>query len=351
MKEIPWSDLAFALVLAVTTILFFIILLPFLPPLIFSMFLVILVFPIYERVVRWFGGRRRLASIAVSLAVVLAVIAPSVAVAYVLVERGILLFSQLSEALAKGPLHERLGVLEPILGPLLEPLDEAGLPGALREMASRAAKALSSRLAPAVAAIGRLVIGAFIVILGLYYLLLDGRELVEEVVEITPIEREYSREIAEDLGAVLRSLFLASFFTAIVQGALGLGAFWLVSLPHALIWASLMAFFSLLFSLVPILGTSLVWVPVMLWLLLEGRIWAGIFILVFGLIVLGSVDLFVRPLVARATARLHPLIVLLTLFGGIGLFGPIGALLGPLVGALTVAFARVWSRDVRQTLS
>src|SRR5690606_6763864 len=124
----------------------------------------------------------------------------------------------------------------------------------------------------------------------------------------------------------------------------------IVGLPEALAWAALMAFFSILFSLVPILGTGLVWVPVAVWLFVQGRWIAGLFILGWGLFVLGSVDNVIRPPITRATGSLHPLLVLLTVFGGLSFFGPIGAILGPLVGAVAAAFLRVWIRDVRPQL-
>lgn len=343
MRTFTWSDLAFCIALVGTLILFSLILAPFLGPLIFSMFVVILVFPVYARVVRWLGGRRRLASLGVSLGVVLAVIAPSVVVVFLLVERGIQVFTRLSELIAEGRIQEALGAIGPHLEPLFTRMGQLGVLDAVREVASNLAATLSSQLAPAVAAVGNLVIGAFIVIIGLYYLLLDGDELVRELVDVTPIERSYSKEIAGDLSSVLRSLFLASFLTAVGHGLLGGLAFWIVGLPNVLFWAALMAFFALL----PIVGSALVWAPAGIWLLLQGRVLAGVFVLLFGFVVLGFLDAVIRPLVARAAARLHPLIVLLTLFGGLELFGPLGALLGPLIGALTVACSRVWSRDVR----
>lgn len=345
MPRIRWSDAAFGLAFAIAFYFFLRILLPFLIPLVFSILVVALVSPLYEKIVAGLGGRKKLSSALASIGIMLAVIVPSVLVAFLLVEQAIALLSHLGESLAS-----REAEAEGILAPLYETLDRLGLPGLLKSVATKVTSKLPSGVGPAVASLGRLVIGSFIVVIGMYYLFLDGPALFHQLMRLTPIDETYFREIASELWGVLRSLFLASFFTAIVQGLLGVAAFTLVRLPHAIAWAALMAFFSLILSLVPIVGTSLVWAPVSIWLFAQGRIAAGIFIAAWGLIVLSSVDAVVRPIVARAGGRLHPLLVLLTLFGGLGVFGPVGALLGPLVGALAAAFTRVWIRDIRPRL-
>lgn len=345
-----WSDWAFGLAFLLGFFAFFLVLYPFLGALVLAIVTVVLLEPVYEWMVRLLRGRRRLASALTSLAVLLAVILPSLLVAYLLLGQAVDLATTLVESLGEGNFQQRMGRLGELLSPLFERLQRLGIYDALRETLASLGTLFSKQIGPAVGIATEIVIGAFIIVIGLYYLFQDGAKLFEEIVFILPMKQAYAREIGGDLASVLRSLVAATFVTGIIQGALGLAAFAIVGLPKALAWAALMAFFSILFSLIPILGTGLVWVPVAIWLFFQGRWIAGIFILAWGLIVLGSVDNVVRPLLAKAGASLHPLLVLLTIFGGIAFFGPIGAILGPLMGSVAAAFVRVWIRDVRPQL-
>ena len=345
-----WSDLAYGLAFLLAFLGFLRVLSPFLGPLVLAALVVALVSPLYERMAHRLGGRRRLAALLASVGVLLAVVLPSVLVAFLLVEQAAELLGRLATLLGEGSLTERLGRLGWLFSPVVERLEALGIAEALRGALGQLGTLLSHQIGPALGALAELGIGTFILLVGIYYLFQDGPALFEEIVEIVPMDPAHAREMGADLAAVLRSLFLATFFTGIVQGILGFVAFAIVDVPQALAWAALMAFCSILFSLVPLLGTGLVWVPVAIWLFLQGRWIAGLFILGWGLLVLGSVDNVIRPLVTRATGSLHPLLVLVTVLGGVSLFGPLGAILGPLVGAVAAAFVRVWIRDVRPRL-
>lgn len=344
------SDLAFGLAFLLAFFAFLWVLYPFLGALVLAIVAVVLLDPLYTRVLALLRGRRRLASALTSMAVLLAVIVPSLLVAYLLAAQAVDLLAGLAENLGEGNFQQRMGRLGELLSPLFDRLRQLGIYETVQGALTGFGTLLTRQIGPAVGALTDLVIGAFIVVIGLYYLFQDGEELFEEIVTILPMKEAYAREIGGDLAAVLRSLVAATFVTGIIQGGLGLAAFSIVGLPKALSWAALMAFFSIIFSLIPILGTGLVWVPVAIWLFFQGRWLAGLFILAWGLFVLGSVDHVVRPIVARVGTTLHPLLVLVTIFGGIAFFGPIGAILGPLLGAVAAAFLRVWNRDVRPQL-
>ena len=349
-RQWQWSDLAFGLAFLLAFLAFLRVLLPFLAPLVLAALVVALVSPVYERLARRLGGRRRLAALLASLGVLFAVVFPSLLVAFLLIEQAAELLGRLATVLGEGSLGDRLGRLGWFLSPVLERLEALGIADAVRGALGQLGTLLSRQIGPALGALAEIGIGTFILLVGIYYLFQDGPALFEEIVEIVPMDRAYAREVGADLTAVLRSLFLATFFTGIVQGILGFVAFAIVGVPQALAWAALMAFFSILFSLIPLLGTGLVWVPVAIWLFLQGRWIAGLFIVGWGILILGSVDNVIRPLITRATGSLHPLLVLMTVLGGVSFLGPLGAVLGPLIGAVAAAFVRVWIRDVRPRL-
>ena len=120
---------------------------------------------------------------------------------------------------------------------------------------------------------------------------------------------------------------------AIVQGALGGLIFWVLGIHAPLLWAVLMAFLSLL----PAVGTALVWLPVALYFLATGAHWQGLILIAYGVFVIGLVDNVLRPVLVGKDTRMPDYIVLIATLGGMAVFGPNGFVIGPLIAALFIA--------------
>jgi predicted PurR-regulated permease PerM len=126
-----------------------------------------------------------------------------------------------------------------------------------------------------------------------------------------------------------------SLLVAALQGALGGIAFWFLGVQGALLWAALMAILSLL----PVVGASLVWLPVALYLLATGAVWQGLALVAYGVLVIGLVDNLLRPILVGKDARLPDYVVMITTLGGMAVFGINGFIIGPTIAAMFIA---VW---------
>jgi predicted PurR-regulated permease PerM len=115
----------------------------------------------------------------------------------------------------------------------------------------------------------------------------------------------------------------------------------LAGVPHAVVWGAAMV----IAALVPVVGTGLVWVPISLLLMLSGKVGAGLFLAAWGSLVVGMIDNFIRPRLCGSRMALHPLIVFLSMFGGVAVFGVIGMLVGPLIASFFMAMVRIYRRD------
>ena len=146
--------------------------------------------------------------------------------------------------------------------------------------------------------------------------------------------------VSRNFVAIIKSAVLGSGLVAIVQGLLGGLAFGIVGLPGVL-WGIVMVFM----SLVPVIGTALVWVPAGLVLLVEGQTGAGIFILVWGGVVISSVDNLIRMFVVKGPMRMHPLLIFFSVMGGIKLAGILGVVYGPLVLAMVQALLEIFRAE------
>jgi predicted PurR-regulated permease PerM len=124
----------------------------------------------------------------------------------------------------------------------------------------------------------------------------------------------------------------------IIQGTLGGLAFWVLGLPSAVVWGVVMT----LLSMVPMLGAFLVWVPAAIYLALTGQYVKAILLALWGTLVIGMIDNFLRPKLVGSRTRLHELLIFFSVLGGLKVFGVLGVVLGPVVLAVTLALIDVY---------
>jgi len=177
-----------------------------------------------------------------------------------------------------------------------------------------------------------------------YYLLAERRALRDFVLHILPLPPNETGALMHEFRETAVGILLGIGVISLYQGiTAGLG-FWLFGVPRALIWAVLTAVVSLL----PAVGTGVTCIPVAIWLIVTGHVGAGIGMLAFWVVIVVVIaDSLLRPWMMRGRMRMHSMLVLLSVFGGIEAFGPMGLALGPLFCALFVALLRIYERDYR----
>lgn len=147
------------------------------------------------------------------------------------------------------------------------------------------------------------------------------------------VAQKFRQELADKFRAAVRATVKGSLLVAAIQGTLGGISFWLLGVKGALIWAVLMAFLSLL----PLIGASLVWLPVAAYFLLVGATWKTLILIAHGVIVHGLVDNLLRPILVGKDARMPDYVVMITTLGGMAVFGINGFVIGPTIAAMFIA--------------
>jgi predicted PurR-regulated permease PerM len=170
----------------------------------------------------------------------------------------------------------------------------------------------------------------------LFFFLRDGEDFVRRAVRLIPMDQSRKAMLMGHLAAVTHAVVLGTLLTAVAQGVLmGLG-FAIVRLPSPVVFGVLTA----IASLVPLVGTALVWVPAAVVLFAQGRLGAGIFLVIWSIVLVGMADNVLRPLVVSGRAQIATLPIFLGLMGGLSAFGAIGMVLGPVIVALVIALLR-----------
>ena len=184
------------------------------------------------------------------------------------------------------------------------------------------------------------IVSLVVVIFTMYFFFVDGEKLLSYLTYLLPLKEKYTKEIFKKFHEISSTTIISAFVAALAQGTVGAIGFSIVGFP-AFLAGIIIAFL----SLVPVLGSALFYVPVGLYYLLMGQVWQGIFILLWGFLIIGTVDNVVRALMIKDKAQINPIFVILSILGGIAVFGFWGVVLGPLIVSLLVTILHIYSLE------
>ncbi|EGT4255334.1 AI-2E family transporter [Citrobacter amalonaticus] len=167
----------------------------------------------------------------------------------------------------------------------------------------------------------------------LFFLLKDGPFLVRQILDSLPLSNFVKQHLFAKFAAVSRATVKGTVVVAIVQGTLGGIAFYIVGIEGSILWGALMAFL----SLIPAVGSAIIWVPAAIYLFSTQQLWQGFFIVGFFVVVVGLVDNILRPILVGKDTKMPDYLILITTVGGMEIYGINGFVVGPLVAALFIA--------------
>jgi predicted PurR-regulated permease PerM len=298
--------------------------------------------PMFRKLSGWLGGRRVLAALATVIILILVVFIPlSVFLGIVAaqavdvthsvgpwIERQINQPDQLDRLLWNNP---RLEWLQPYQQELMTKVSElAGMVGSF----------LVNSVAAATRGTASFLLSTFVMLYAFFYFLLSGRALLEKVLYYIPLEPEDENLMVEKFRSVARATLKGSLVIGIVQGGLAGAAFAVAGISGAAFWGTVMA----VLSIIPAVGTGLVWVPAVIYLFVIGKTSTAIVLGLWCLVVVGAVDNFLRPMLVGRDTKMPDLMVLISTLGGLFYFGAVGFIIGPVVAALFIAIWEIYGR-------
>ncbi|PMZ74299.1 AI-2E family transporter [Pseudomonas sp. FW305-70] len=335
MNEETLKDRSLTILLALVSVAFIWILLPFYGAVFWAVILAILFAPLQRRLQLKFGWERNLTSLLTLSICLLIAILPVIVLGIFLVQEGAALYKNIEsgELDIAGYVTQFKHILPPYFQHLLDRFGMGELNG-LREKIVKSAMTGGQELAAKAFIFGQgtfeFIVSFFIMLYLLFFFLRDGAELARKVRTAVPLEEQQKRRLQLKFNRVVRATVKGNLLVAITQGALGGLIFWFLDIPSVLLWAVLMAFLSLL----PAVGAGIVWVPVAAFFLLTGAIWQGVVLGLFGIFVIGLVDNVLRPILVGKDTRMPDYMILISTLGGLAIFGLNGFVIGPLIAAL-----------------
>ncbi|KAB0265579.1 AI-2E family transporter [Microvirga brassicacearum] len=338
------EDKALVLLIGAVSLLFGWILWPFFGAILWATILAILFAPLSRRLLKSMPQRRNAAALATLLIIVVLVLLPLMVLANLLVRQAAGVYQAFQSGGSSLRLSaEQIWSLLPTW--LIDLLKRIDLPnfGALREKLSAILMESGQFLAGQAINFGQstvdFVISVFLMLYLLFFLLRDGSSLTRHISEAVPLYPEQKRSLARNFTVAIRAMMKGSIIVALVQGALGGLIFWILGIQAPLLWGALMAILSLL----PVVGTGLVWVPVAIYFLATGAFWQGVVLTLYGGLVISLVDNILRPVLVGKDTKIPDYVVLVSTLGGLATFGANGIIIGPLVAAMFIAAWSVFS--------
>jgi predicted PurR-regulated permease PerM len=334
------EDKTFLILVVIVSLAFVWILWPFFGAILWGTILAILFAPLYRRLVDFLKQRRTVAALATVTIVLLIVILPLTLIGGLLVQEGLGVYEKFQAGdLNPGRYFQQvLGVLPAWVNNLIERFGLTNF-GAIQEKLSTGVVQGGQFVAAKALNIGQntfdFIVNLAIVLYLLFFLLRDGDDLARRIRTAIPLHAHQQRELFNSFTTVIRATVKGNVVVAIVQGALGGLIFWFLGVHAAVLWAVVMAFLSLL----PAVGSALVWLPVAIYFLVTGATWQGIVLIAFGVLVIGLVDNVLRPILVGKDTKIPDYVVLISTLGGMAIFGLNGFVIGPVIAAM---FMAVW---------
>ncbi len=314
--------------------------LPFLIVIVVSSMCAIILSPLYDSFEKIFRGKKSLASLAVLSLVAVAIVAPLVFITHQVFADAVGLYGTIKA----GGVDGLVTMVHKIELPIQEFFPNFSID--VQKYAALIVSFIADNLGKLFSSTAYGVFNVFLGILMLFYFLKDGVRFRNEIVRLSPLSDNYDQEILSRISLAVNSVVKGSLLVAVIQGiftGVGLAFF---GVPNATLWATIAA----VAALVPGLGTAFVILPSAIFLFVTGNTGSSIGLLAWGVLAIGLIDNMLLPMFLKKDFHIHPLLILLSVLGGISFFGILGFLLGPLLLSLLFTLGDIYKMMVSGTV-
>lgn len=350
MTNSHWIIVVFLLIAAYAS---FLLVQPYINPIIMAFIIALLILPLHERIDAKMPKHPNLASLISCLILTFVIAIPLFTIIGAVINQGVGFTQNAYDWASTGGVqtllqHDLVSKALDIVNNYL-PFDNLDA----QQIAQRVAKFVSSFGSQLVAISAKILgdvtgvlMSFFMMLFVLFFFLRDHDKIIEAFRHVLPFSRSQEDRLLNEIEAVSKSAVLGSFLTALAQGVAGGFALWIAGFP-GFFWGSVMC----AASFIPVVGTALVWVPIAIYLALVGDFMMAGFLTLWGIVVVGSIDNLLRPLLMQGSAGMNTLMIFFSLLGGLHLFGLAGLIYGPLIFAITLVLFKLYEEEFSNFLN
>lgn len=343
--------------LALSFLFLYLVMRPFLTVLILAAIFATTFYPLYIRILKLFKNRAGAASFVTCLLVLILIIIPLVLFVLLLARQAADIYNFVEHKASSGEFDAYLRWQRgnfmfdfyqanfSHLGNIID-LNSLDLKKNLTDLARNVSTFLVEQSGMILRGLGGVIFSFFILMFGMYYLLKNHKEVTKKLMTVSPLPLEYELELFKKFKEMSRATVYGIFLVSVIKGILGGLGFLIAGIPNPLFWGTAIG----IFSLVPFVGATIIWLPAAILLIVNGQPAPGIFLLLWGTFLVSTIDNIFQAFFIGNQANLNPFLVFLAVFGGIGLFGLLGIIFGPLILTIFFTFLHIYELEYRHIL-
>lgn len=334
----------FYLVIALLLYFTYLVFEPFLVPLCWAAVLAVVFDPLNKRLDQQWGRTR--AAAACTILVTLLLIVPAIGVGISFVHQGLQAAAAVQHGLNNGGLS-RVDRWWEWLAAHIPGQTPEGLAQLLHRAIEATATFLASQIGVVLRNVAIFIFDLVVAIIAMFYFFRDSEEIMARIRQVLPFDRESREEIVGKSRDLIFASVTMTLAAAVIHGLAGGFGFAIVGITAPVFWGVAIAFFSLL----PVVGDLVIWIPAMIDLIVTGHWGKAILLAVILAVVAGVIDNFMRPWFISGRARMNGLIVFIAVIGGVAVFGLLGIVLGPIIVAAFASLLDLYAKTGRRTES
>jgi predicted PurR-regulated permease PerM len=352
MKKESLFNLLFIALVIIAFYLFYRILSPFLSTLAWAAILTIIFYPLFKIVNRLFRNRRAWAALTMTIAVTIAIVIPA-GFLLNLVAKELLDIYQYSEQIIKEGRHitffqglKQIAIFQQLTEVLNRYFDlsQIDFEQFLLDNLQKLNMYVASQAPKFIKGLSAIILKFFLMTVTLFFFFRDGEEVLTTIKTLMPLSAKERDNILKKMVEMIQATIYGGIVVALVQGGMGALGFFIVGLPAALFWGTVMA----LLSFMHIVGPFMVWVPATVYLIFQGAYTKAVILGIWGSTLVSLSDNFLRPIIISGRTQIHPLLIFFSILGGLYAFGLVGFIAGPLVVTICLAIIDIYTATPRR---
>ena len=214
----------------------------------------------------------------------------------------------------------------------------------VKDMVNNFSLSIAQNTSDFIVSLPKKAIASFVILFIMFYLFKEGQKLIHKISEHIPLKEVYRKHLTERFNSVVYATLYGVVVTAFIQGAIGALGLWVFDVPSPILWGMVMVILAML----PFVGAAFVWLPAALYKIFAGDLVNGIGLLFYGLLIISTIDNVIRPKIIGSKGKIHPVLVLLGVLGGLEVFGLFGVIIGPLILAVLMVFLELYILEKKE---
>lgn len=345
-----YTKYIFLIIFLILLYISFLMIKPFIPVILTSIIGAYIFYPVYKFLYKK-TKKKTLSSLIVTILIILIITIPLFFFLNAIAKEAYASYTTITQTLEKGSILEvecEKGTTCTLLKNIKELTTNPKLQSYIEDTTKSITNFISKSVSHFIVSTPRRILDIFVMFFLIFYLFKDGEKIVNKIKHLLPLKSAHRKKIFNQFNNIIYAVIFGYIVIAILQGLIAMLGFFILKVPSPILWGLA----TMIAALLPFIGTTLVWLPIGLYLILSGYlqgvgglIWRGVLVILYGFFIISSVDNIIRPKFISVTAKIHPIISLVGVLGGLFLFGFVGIFIGPLILALLMTFIDIYIKE------